>query len=390
MQKINFQWIGVFFILLQFTMGVSGAAEVNSYKTFNGKIYDRHLKTLSYLDESNPKIIVLFSGTPGMGKTEIAKKLEEQLHGIRISSDEVRYIMKKDKIKDEKLLNDYLLWSLKRLSKDTPNHLFIMDRSIDRTYDHYVNFAKNFGYELFLVRINVDKNVVEERIKQRGANVNTLLYRLNDRWDEYVNSTDKYPADFAFDNNGDQTKPLAELITLIKQKIQAPGLLGQIKPGTQTYNEIRKNIVDDFPTSPEMQEIIPGLYLGNEAAANHLPPTFTNVLCFRTELIKPVSNEIIWKGLALPDTNNTHLLPHLQECFDFIDSSKGDVLVHCKYGRSRSPAVVIGYLMKKFDVPFDKAYRFVRQKRPTIEPNSGFIAELKIYEKMLRDQKDKK
>lgn len=40
-------------------------------------------------------------------------------------------------------------------------------------------------------------------------------------------------------------------------------------------------------------------------------------------------------------------------------------------GISRSPAIVIAYLMMKFKYPFSKAYHLVRKKRAIICPNFG-------------------
>lgn len=391
MQKIYLKWMSVFFAIWQFSL-FGMAFQVDSGKTFNGKIFEKHLKTIENLDKSNPKLIIMFSGTPGMGKTFLAKKLEEQFGGLRISSDEVRSIFKAEQIKDkgkgEKLLNDYLLWSVKRLTNLSPNHLIILDRSIDRTGEMYYQFAKNFGYDVFLIRLNVDRDVVEKRIHERGTSVENLIGGLNRWWELYERSAQLYPADYQYNNHKNHEKDFRELTAEIESRLNKPGVLSKIKPGTKEYNHIRKDILDDFPASPEMQEIIPGLYLGNEAAANHLPSNFTNVLCFRTELQKNPSNRMIWKGIQIPDKAGAHILPYFQESYEFIENAKGDTLVHCRYGRSRSPVVVIAYLMKKFDVPFEKAYRFVRLKRPTIEPNSGFIEELKAYERILRDQKE--
>ncbi|MFI5342689.1 MAG: dual specificity protein phosphatase family protein [Chlamydiales bacterium] len=382
--------MSILIVVWQFSLFGAASQEDNG-KTFNGKIFEEHLQIIKNLDKSNPKLIIMFSGTPGMGKTFLAKKLEEQFHGLRISSDEVRSIFNmkkiKDKGKDQKLLNDYLLWSVKRLNNLSPNHLIILDRSIDRTGDMYYQFAKNFGYDVFLIRLKVDRDVVEKRIKERGTSVDNLIEGSQRWWELYERSAQLYPADYQYHNHKHDKKHFRELTAEIEARLNKPGILSKIKPGTQEYNNIRKEILDDFPASPEMQEIIPGLYLGNEAAASHLPLNFTNVLCFRTELQKNPSNRMIWKGIQIPDKAGAHMLPYFQESYEFLESAKGDTLVHCRYGRSRSPVVVIAYLMKKFDVPFDKAYRFVRLKRPTIEPNSGFIEELKVYERILRDQK---
>ena len=59
-----------------------------------------------------------------------------------------------------------------------------------------------------------------------------------------------------------------------------------------------------------------------------------------------------------------------------------NVLVHCKMGLSRSVTVIIAYLMKYNNMKFDEAYNFIAVKK-FIDPNVGFIKQLRIYEEKL-------
>ncbi|CAK74287.1 unnamed protein product (macronuclear) [Paramecium tetraurelia] len=63
---------------------------------------------------------------------------------------------------------------------------------------------------------------------------------------------------------------------------------------------------------------------------------------------------------------------------------RGSVLVHCAAGVSRSASVVIAYLMKKKGLAFQEAFNFVKKKRSVIQPNYGFIQQLRNYEKEIR------
>jgi predicted kinase len=383
---------GLYLLTFAFQMAISSvtyAAGVE--KTLNEKVFERHLEKFPYLNESNPKIIILFSAPTGMGKTWLAKQLENHLHGVRLSSDEVRALLKKENIRDEKIIDDYILWTMKKVSNTSPNHLIILDRTIDRTddrYEMYANFAKNFGYQIFLVRLVADKDKVKERIKSRGATVENLLKRLDNRWAEYEISTKLYPADFNFDNSEDSDEHVVKLVGIIQEKIDGSGILQKIKPGTAAYNSIRNEILNEFSIDSNMQQIVPGLYLGNENAVKSLDSSFTNILCFKSEE-QNFPAHLKCKRIAISDRSDSYLMPTFQESYDYIDQSKGNILVHCKFGKSRSPAIVIAYIMRKFDVPFDKAYWYVKQKSPLIEPNRGFLEELKVYDKMLRDQRTK-
>lgn len=65
-----------------------------------------------------------------------------------------------------------------------------------------------------------------------------------------------------------------------------------------------------------------------------------------------------------------------------FDKSNGSVLIHCMAGISRSTSLIIYYLMKKYGVSYDQAYRLIKAKRPIIQPNVGFESQLRTYDKL--------
>ncbi|XP_077166894.1 dual specificity protein phosphatase 16 [Paroedura picta] len=83
------------------------------------------------------------------------------------------------------------------------------------------------------------------------------------------------------------------------------------------------------------------------------------------------------------------IFPWLDKSVDFIEKAKasnGRVLVHCLAGISRSATIAIAYIMKRMDMSLDEAYRFVKEKRPTISPNFNFLGQLLDFEKKLKKQ----
>lgn len=81
------------------------------------------------------------------------------------------------------------------------------------------------------------------------------------------------------------------------------------------------------------------------------------------------------------------ILPWLDRSVDFIEKAKasnGRVLVHCLAGISRSATIAIAYIMKRMTMTLDEAYRFVKEKRPTISPNFNFLGQLLDFEKKLK------
>ncbi|KAL0175932.1 hypothetical protein M9458_028262, partial [Cirrhinus mrigala] len=59
------------------------------------------------------------------------------------------------------------------------------------------------------------------------------------------------------------------------------------------------------------------------------------------------------------------------------------ILVHCKMGVSRSASTVIAYLMKQQGWALDHALNHVRERRPIVQPNEGFLKQLHTYSGIL-------
>jgi len=69
-----------------------------------------------------------------------------------------------------------------------------------------------------------------------------------------------------------------------------------------------------------------------------------------------------------------------EPCFLFIEkavTSNSKILVHCHQGISRSPAIVIGYLMTTKNMSYDEAYKLIKEARDIAQPNEGFVRQLK-------------
>lgn len=58
----------------------------------------------------------------------------------------------------------------------------------------------------------------------------------------------------------------------------------------------------------------------------------------------------------------------------------GKVLVHCQMGMSRSGAVAAAWLMKCQGMRLREALHLLRERRPCIKPNKGFVQQLRAYE----------
>lgn len=92
--------------------------------------------------------------------------------------------------------------------------------------------------------------------------------------------------------------------------------------------------------------------------------------------------------LNILDLPETDLSQYYSDAFTFIDdavASGGRVLVHCNAGVSRSAAITLAYLMKSHTLSYEDAWSLLKAKRPSINPNFGFILQLKNYERQLTE-----
>jgi hypothetical protein len=62
-----------------------------------------------------------------------------------------------------------------------------------------------------------------------------------------------------------------------------------------------------------------------------------------------------------------------------------NVLVHCEFGVSRSATVVLAYLLtKNRDWSVEQALQFLQGKRDVVEPNDGFVKQLRTFHQELQ------
>ena len=57
------------------------------------------------------------------------------------------------------------------------------------------------------------------------------------------------------------------------------------------------------------------------------------------------------------------------------------------YFSSRSPAIVIGYLMRSYNVSLEQCLSHVVKARPCIIPNDGFLKQLILYDRFLVERR---
>ena len=156
--------------------------------------YFRHLPNVGL---SNPKLLVVFSGGNALGKTSIAKRVENQLGGLIIATDDIKeHILKYQPEIDQKDLNvstwKYSMGLYSRLEELTPNGLVVRDSVIDWYHDRILPIFKNTGYELFVIGFDVSAEKRKELINGRGDKSTVSAASLIEQIPEHIQYADEF------------------------------------------------------------------------------------------------------------------------------------------------------------------------------------------------------
>jgi protein-tyrosine phosphatase len=94
-----------------------------------------------------------------------------------------------------------------------------------------------------------------------------------------------------------------------------------------------------------------------------------------------------WHRLVVDDDEEERISQHFFDIHNIISEAickNKNVIVHCAAGMSRSATLVIAYLMIENRWTYEEAYNFVKKRRPIIDPNIGFVKQLKGLEYKLK------
>ncbi|XP_071537212.1 dual specificity protein phosphatase 10-like [Panulirus ornatus] len=145
----------------------------------------------------------------------------------------------------------------------------------------------------------------------------------------------------------------------------------------------------------QASQVLPFLYIGNARDAQDLRILqalgITRVLNVTSHV--PGYHEdsgICYKTLPAMDSGHQNLRQYFDEAIHFIDDARqagARVLVHCQAGVSRSPTIVIAYLMKHTRMTMVDSYKYVKARRLIISPNLNFMGQLVEWETALQANK---
>ncbi|KAI8815043.1 protein-tyrosine phosphatase-like protein [Cladochytrium replicatum] len=135
--------------------------------------------------------------------------------------------------------------------------------------------------------------------------------------------------------------------------------------------------------------VVKRVFLSDIETASDRETLATNAVTHVVRLLShdaPSFDHIKYHTIRIDDIDSADLLSHIPAAVSFIKDAlateSNNVLVHCHAGVSRSPAIIIAYLMHSKPVDLDLTLAYLKSRKPTVQPNPGFIRQLSLYHSM--------
>ena len=158
-------------------------------------------------------------------------------------------------------------------------------------------------------------------------------------------------------------------------------LLDKAHPGRAQYDKY------SWASLHNAHEIVPGLWLGAQELARDGEALrqlgITHMLTVLAGWDVSMPNGCEHKLIGARDRVDQDLLQYFPEAVQFIHNARsncGVVYVHCAAGVSRSASCVIAYLMTHAEMGLCSAHDLVKQKRSQVDPNTGFLKQLVVWQ----------
>lgn len=146
-------------------------------------------------------------------------------------------------------------------------------------------------------------------------------------------------------------------------------------------------VVDELPDL-SISKILPWLYLGSQDVVFDYEllklNNITHILSIGIPC--PTYSDITNSYFEALDVEEFRIADLFLKCAEIIDrvlSDSGIIYVHCNAGVSRSPTIVAAYLVHNRKITGAEAIDLIKLVRPKVNPNPGFLDQLREYEKQV-------
>ncbi|MEM0354217.1 MAG: dual specificity protein phosphatase [Thermoplasmata archaeon] len=140
--------------------------------------------------------------------------------------------------------------------------------------------------------------------------------------------------------------------------------------------------------NPSISKLNNYIYLGSYEPAFNDSEDFKNlgidvIINCAKEIVYPPTTKYVVEHFPLEDNEDASMLEYMDDANKKINrylKYGKKIYIHCVDGISRSPAILIYYLMSSKKLTFIKAYSLLKSIRPGIKINPKFERELKTVE----------
>ena len=133
------------------------------------------------------------------------------------------------------------------------------------------------------------------------------------------------------------------------------------------------------------ERITDNIFIGDYDSACNIDllckKNINNVLNLTDNLLgERIDCNINYHNVHIHDSIHENIINYLPQCLSLIDlciNNDQKILVNCYKCYSRSPAIILAYLLLKTDLTFSQVYKQLKVRIPKININKSFVTQIK-------------
>lgn len=221
---------------------------------YANEMVKEYLDRFDNLNYPNSKGVILFTAMPGMGRFELARRLEEELHAIRINyTDVIELFFQYGKdpfssyIVGAKAIHKFTEDVFKFVEKKQyPNQLFIIDSNLGSILPFFRMRAQHLGFKVFTIKMEALEKDVKLRILKEFKNPDYIEQVYQQTKKEYEAADQcRHDAIFFYSEESFEEK-LVYLLERIHKTLSAPPLSQPSMAKYSLKEALYKNHKEDF------------------------------------------------------------------------------------------------------------------------------------------------
>jgi predicted protein tyrosine phosphatase len=201
--------------------------------------------------------------------------------------------------------------------------------------------------------------------------------------DESKNDSNFYDDDYYYNEKKSYSNKNKNTLSSIFKTYPIYWIYGKVRAITQPY----------IDTSFDATQIIANLWVGSISSSSNSKTMKSHnielIVSAHVGATPLFPYDFTYKKVDLLDIPNENIYKTFDkivpEIHHVIERNKG-VLIHCMVGASRSVSIACAYLMKYHNMGTIDALKYMKKLREEVNPNEGYIRQLKKYELHLKQK----